>query len=163
MLVKSFKNRYSGKRNPFPNKESIKKTKVVHMKWWFLFLLIAITFLSCSSDDNVHESVYVGKTFDFLFFETQQECLDAQTDPSFFINCHQELNFIDTEKARIVLTDIVYKINYSIFNNRIRIHSSANITEFQDDIFFKRISDSSLIRLDNNTIWYERDGESVWD
>ncbi len=133
------------------------------MKRYFSLLLIGITLLSCSNENYSEKSDLIGKTFDYLFFETEQECLDAQPDPNFFINCHQELNFIDNEKAKIILTDIIYSVSYTIENDKIIIHSSPNTFEFQNDIIFEKVSTFSLKRLDNDTLWNERNGNSLWE
>ncbi len=61
--------------------------------------VIIISSLSCSNDKNSGDSELAGKTFDYLFFETEQECIDAQTNPDFFTNCHEEIEFIDDDIA----------------------------------------------------------------
>jgi len=130
---------------------------------YLLLSLVGISLLSCSDDDNSEQSEFIGKTFDYLFFETEQECIDAQPDPNFFINCHQELSFIDNEKAEIILTDIKYSVNYTIDHAKIIIHPSSNTIEFQNDIIFEKITDSSIKRMGNNTIWNQRNGNSLWN
>ncbi|WP_025666355.1 hypothetical protein [Aquimarina megaterium] len=131
---------------------------------YFLLSILGIVLLSCSNDDdNSQNTEFVGKTFDYLFFETEQECIDAQTDPNFFINCHQELSFVDNENVEILFTDIKYSANYKVGNNKIVIYSSSNILEFQNDIIFEIINDSSLKFVDNNTIWKLRTGNSIWN
>ncbi len=132
------------------------------MKKYFLFLCITLSFLSCSNDDNSEPSELVGKTFDYLLFETEQECIDAQPDPAFFINCHQELSIIDNHTAEIMLTDIMYSVNYTIGSDRLIIHSHSKTFEFQNDIIFEIINASSLKLVDNNTIWNERIGNTLW-
>lgn len=133
------------------------------MKTYFLSSLIGILLLSCSSDDNSEASKFIGKTFDYVYFETEQECLDAQPDPNFFINCHQELSFIDNENAEIMLTDIMYSINYTIDNDNIIIHAHSRTLEFQNDIIFKIMTNASLKHIDNNTIWNTRTGNTLWE
>ena len=134
------------------------------MKNYFLILFIGITLFNCSSDDdNSQQSELIGKTFDHLFFETEQECIDAQSDPNFFINCHQELSIIDNENAEIILTDNIYAVKYSIENGKLIIHSNATTAEFQNDLIFELINISSLKLISNNSIWNERIGNTLWD
>ena len=134
------------------------------MKNYFLILFIGITLFNCSSDDdNSQQSELIGKTFDHLFFETEQECIDAQSDPNFFINCHQELSIIDNENAEMILTDNIYAVKYSIENGKLIIHSNATTAEFQNDLIFELINISSLKLISNNSIWNERIGNTLWN
>ncbi len=133
------------------------------MKKYVLFLFVGISLLSCSNDDNSKQSEFIGKTFDYLFFETEQECIDAQPDPNFFINCHQEISIDDNENAEIMLTDIMYSVKYTIDNNELIIHSNSRTFEFQNDIIFEIINTSSLKLKSNNTIWNERIGNTLWN
>lgn len=133
------------------------------MRKYFLLLALGILFLNCSNDDNSQQSELSGKTFDYLFFETEQECLDAQLDPNFLINCHQELSIIDNENAEIILTDIKYSVKYSIDKNKLIIHSNTTTIEFQNDMTFDIINANSLKLLSNDTIWNERIGNILWN
>lgn len=133
------------------------------MKNKILILLIAFSLFSCSNDDNVEQNEFIGKTFDYLFFETEQECINAQPDPNFLLNCHQEISFIDKETAEIILTDIIYSVNYTIDDSKIIIHSSPNTYEFSNDIIFEKVSSFSIKRIENNTIWNHRQGNSIWN
>lgn len=133
------------------------------MRNYFLFLLFGMTFLNCSNDDNSLQSELIGKTFDHVFFETEQECIDAQSDPDFFINCHQELSINDNENATIILTDNMYSVKYSIENEKLIIHSNSTTFEFQNDLTFELINMTSLKLLSNNTTWNERIGNTLWN
>lgn len=133
------------------------------MKKYLLLSLIGTLLLSCANDDNAETNEFIGKTFVYLFFETEQECINAQPDPNFFLNCHQELSFIDKETAEIIFTDIIYQINYRIEKNKIVIYSSSNTFGSQDDIVFEIINSASLKYIDNNTIWNELTGNTLWD
>ena len=134
------------------------------MRNYFLLLFIGITFSNCSNDDdNSQQSELIGKTFDHLFFETEQECIDAQSDPDFFINCHQELSINDNENAEIILTDIIYSVKYSVENDKLIIHSNATTFEFQNDLTFELINITSLKLLSNNSTWNERVGNTLWN
>lgn len=132
------------------------------MKKYVLLSVLGVLFLNCSNDDNSQHSELIGKTFDYLFFETEQECIDAQPDPNFFINCHQELTIDDNENAQIMLTDIMYSVKYSIDDNKLIIHSDTRTFEFQNDMIFEIINTTSLKLLSNNNIWNERIGNTLW-
>lgn len=141
-------------------KASIKKE---NMRFFFTLLVFGTFILSCSNDDNIGQNEFVGKTFDYLFFETEQECINAQPEPDFFLNCHQEISFIDNETAEIILSDIQYSTSYTIDNSKITIHSSENTFEFQNDIIFEKVSSSLIRRIENNTVWKQRQGNSIWN
>ena len=89
------------------------------MKKYFLLSITGMILLSCSNDDDFNKLLFIGKTFDYLYFETEQECIDAQPDPDFFINCHQELSFIDNKKVEIMFTDIIRSTTYTIEASKI--------------------------------------------
>lgn len=126
-----------------------------------LFLsIIIISSLGCSNDNHSGNSELVGKTFDHLFYATEQECSDAQTNPNFFINCHEEIRFIDNETAEIMLTDMVYSVTYTVEENSVNIYFSNTETPF---LIFEKINNSSLKLLSNNTVWNKRNGDSIWD
>lgn len=133
------------------------------MRKYFLLSTLGILFLNCSDDDNSQQSELIGKTFDYLFFETEQECIDAQPDPSFFINCHQELSIDDHENGEIMLTDIMYSVKYRVKNDKLIIYPNETTFEFQNNITFEIINTSSLKLLSINTIWNERTGSALWD
>lgn len=133
------------------------------MRNYFLFLFIGIAFLSCTKDDDMQHSELIGKTFDHLFYATEQDCLNAQPDPNSFINCHQELSINDNENAVIILTDIIYAVKYSMEKGKLIIHANAKTVEFHNDLTFELIHTSSLKLLSNNSIWNERVGDSLWD
>jgi len=133
------------------------------MKQYFLLTLLGVLLLSCSNEDNAQHSEFIGKTFDHLHFQTEQECIDAQSNPNFFINCHQELSFIDSEKANIMLTDIMYSVNYTVANDKIILHAHSRTFEFQNDMVFEIIDNASLKLPTYNSFWNERIGNSLWN
>lgn len=130
------------------------------MKKYLLFPVMALFLLSCSSDDNPEQSgpELIGKTFVHRFFETEQQCIEAQPDPNFYINCYEEISFTDDVTAQVMLTDIQYAVSYTIDGNNIIVSFSPNAT-----ITFERVNNATLKRLDDNTIWKERTGNSIWD
>lgn len=133
------------------------------MKKILLLSVLGILLFSCSDDDEIEQPEFAGKTFDHLYFETEQECLDAQPEPDFFMNCHQQVDFLDNENVEIMLTDIIYKTTYSINSSEIIVYSTPNTYEFQNDLIFQIINPSTLKLTRDNTIWKERTGNSPWN
>ncbi|WP_062057661.1 hypothetical protein [Aquimarina longa] len=133
------------------------------MKIYFLISVIGILLLSCTNDDDSEQSSFIGKTFDHLYFKTEQECTNAQTNQDFFINCHQELSFTDNKKAVIMLTDIRYSVNYTIEGNKIIINASPSTSGFLNNMTFEIINASSLKLINDHTTWNERIGNTLWD
>ncbi len=133
-------------------------------KRYFVSFIIVLLLFGCSNDDDFIQQIQLsGKTFDHLLFDTEQKCIDAQPDPNFFINCHQEISFIDKTNATIIFTDIVYPVTYRIDSNVITINSDIENDGFLNSLVFEIISSSSIRLLDNDTIWNERKGDSIWD
>jgi hypothetical protein len=130
------------------------------MKKYILLTIAVLTVLSCSNDKNLGSSEIIGKTFDHRFVETEQECLASQTNPIFFINCHEEIRFINTETAEIMITDTVQIVNYTIKGNTITIIFPGSSSS---TMIFEKISNSSLKLQGANTIWNKRIGNSVWN
>lgn len=135
----------------------------LQMKKYLILSVLGTILLSCSDEDNENRSEFVSKTFDHLFFKTEQECIDAQPVPDFFINCHRQLHIVDDENVEIMLTDIIYSTNYTIKNNKIIIYSSSNTMEFQNDLIFEIVDPTTLKLTEDNTIWKVRIGDSIWN
>ena len=138
--------------------------KFVIMKKYFS-LLTAILLISCSNSDRSNEnsaaeSELTGKTYDYLLFESEQECINAQPDPNFFLNCHREIHFVDDRNAQIMLTDMVIPVKYTIEANKIVIDFS---TDQSSTLTFEKVNSSSLKLLNDDSVWNERTGESIWD
>jgi len=115
---------------------------------------------SCTNDDDLKEE-FVGKTFDDLFYETEQTCLDSQFDPNFFINCHQELHFVSSQKVEVMLSDIIQSTTYSVSSTQVIIHTSEDTFEFQSDLVFERLDLNTPRKSDDDTIWRLREGNSI--
>lgn len=125
----------------------------------YLFILILISIFSCSKESKAG-SGFAGKTYVYRLFENEQECIDAQPDPDFFLNCHRELNFIDDENAEIMFTDITMAVKYTIDANRITINFS---TDESSSLIFEIIDNSSLKLLNDDIIWSKKIGDSIWN
>ena len=125
----------------------------------YSLLAVMIAFFSCSKDNDASDSALAGKTFDHLLFETQQQCLAAQTNPDFFINCHEEIEFTGDDSAVIMLQDILYNVDYTLDGNKIIVSfpgdPSATLT-------FEKTNNASLKLLGDGTVWNKRIGNSIW-
>ena len=131
-----------------------------------IFIRIAVyslltLLISCSGREDI-QLTFTGKTFNHLFFETEQECIESQPNPDYFSNCGQQLTFIDDTQATIILTDIVNAVTYSVDKNMIVITPTSG-SEFSDDIVFEIIGPGTLMQVDNDSIWKEQLGDSIWD
>ncbi|MBL4649207.1 MAG: hypothetical protein JKY03_05700 [Aureispira sp.] len=130
------------------------------MKISILILFIITCFFSCDKDCNNTDDL-VGKKFVHLFVPTEAECIASQSDPNFFINCHQDIRFLDESTATIILSDILNDVSYTVNGDKITIYSSTH-SEFSENIIFTKKSKSSLQKDDDQTIWVEKNG-SIWD
>lgn len=126
-----------------------------------IILTTIIIFSNCSNDDE--QSKFVGQLYAHKYFETYQDCLDAQPDPNFFINCSQNLNFIDNTQVEIIITDIKYTVNYEIKNNEIILFPGERTYEIGDGLTFEIIDDKTLKSIDYNSIWELVEVDSIWD
>ncbi|MFO7719690.1 MAG: hypothetical protein R6W85_04530, partial [Gillisia sp.] len=80
-----------------------------------VFLLILMLIPACSQvGTSARENMFQNKSFVHLYFETEKECMDAQPEPDFFYNCHQQIDFMKNKKVRIMLTDILWDGTYQV-------------------------------------------------
>lgn len=132
------------------------------MKHYFISFILGLTLLSCSNDD-MGAFNFEGQTFIHSFFDTEQECLEAQPTPDFFINCHQELRILDSNRAEIMLTDILYSVTYIIENNTLMLLPSESPYEFDENLTFEIIDNKTLKSIDFNSTWKLMEGNSIWN
>jgi len=132
------------------------------MRCYFLTFILGLTLLSCSNDE-LNTFNFEGQTFIHSFFETEQECLEAQPTPDFFINCHQELRIHDSNSAEIMLTDILYSVTYKIENNSLILFPHESLYEFDENLTFEIIDNKTLKSIDFNSTWKLMEGNSIWD
>ena len=124
-----------------------------------IFLFVSF----CERNENPkNEPNFENETFIYLHFKTEQECLDAQpTD--FFINCHSELTFMENGQAEIILTDIIWRAEYSVIKNKIVLTFKNNPEIPGGTIIFQILNTSKLKKVDDKTIWNKMDGDSIWE
>lgn len=134
------------------------------MKIKLLFLYSLFLMASfCERNDLPKDKVSIeNETFIYLYFKTEKECLDAQpTD--FFINCHSEINFLENGLAEIILTDIIWRGEYTVVKKNIIVTFKDNYEVPKGTIVFQIINKSKIKRLDDNTVWNKMTGDSIWD
>lgn len=131
-------------------------------KLLFLFSLFLVTSF-CERGEHPKDNYDLeNETFVYLHFKTEKQCLDAQTS-DFFINCHSELRFMENGQAEIMLTDIIWRAEYSIIKNKVLLTFGDNPESSDNTIIFQILTDSKLKKVDDNTIWNRMDGETIWD
>ncbi|WP_010227620.1 hypothetical protein [Gillisia marina] len=101
-----------------------------------------------------------NETFVYLHFKTEQQCLDSQHS-DFFINCHSEISFFENGLAEIILTDIIWRGEYSVINKNIILRFENNPEVPQGTLVFEIINDSKLKKIDDKTIWNKMNGNSI--
>lgn len=133
------------------------KTKLLFLSSLFLFVSFCERNEHPKSNPNLE-----NETFIHLHFRTEQECLDAQpTD--FFINCHSEVTFLENGKAEIILTDIIWRADYTVVNNKVVLTFDDNPEVSDNTLVFQILNDSKLQNTDDRTIWNKKNGESIWN
>ena len=126
------------------------------------FVLLLLT-ASCSQEANPgKENMFKNKTFVHLYFDSEEECMEAQPDPDFWINCHQELNFHDEKEVTIMLTDMLWDGTYEVKADLLILKFGPNPEIPSGEIFFKIINPSQLERVEDKTIWKKVSGDNIW-
>ena len=133
------------------------------MKTTVLLGCVFFILLSCGKSENPgNRKRFQNTTFIHLFYPTENECMAAQTDPDFFINCHQQLDFINDHEAHIMLTDIVWNGTYKIEGNEI-VLTFENAYEIPEgEIRFVILSPSRLLNKNEGSVWNKMHGNSIW-
>ncbi len=104
-----------------------------------------------------------NKSFVYLYFPTLQECLDAQPDPDFFMNCHQQVDFYSGKKVEIMLTDIYWRGTYEIIGHLVVCTFEPNPEIPEGEIVFELLNPAKLLLLENGTVWKKISGKSIWN
>ncbi len=138
------------------------KNLITETKLQLLILVVISVFLGCNREsEDVDVQHFIGKKYSHLLFATEKECIKAQTDPEFFINCAQQLEFMDEKYATIMLTDIMNRAGYSVSGKTITLRADYG-PELYEDIVFEIIDEKTLKRMDNGSIWRLQIGDSIW-
>ncbi|RKS53194.1 hypothetical protein BC962_1443 [Gillisia mitskevichiae] len=130
-----------------------------------LLFLCSLFFMASFCERNElpkNKNSLENETYVFLYFKSEKECLDAQPS-DFFINCHSEISFLENGIAEIILTDIIWRGEYSIVKKNILVTFDDNIELPEETLVFQIINSNQIKRLDDNTIWNKMTGDSIWD
>jgi len=92
-----------------------------------------------------------------------KECMDAQPDPDFFLNCHQQVDFYPGNKVEIMLSDIYYRGKYQIFGNLVILTFEPGPEIPEGEIIFEMLNPAKLLNLENGTVWKKVSGNSIWN
>lgn len=126
--------------------------------------LAVLLFSGCSNEFNsANDNRLRNKSFVHLFFETEEDCLAAQPEPDFFINCHQQIDFMENNEVNLMLSDIIWQGTYQVDKNVVWLHFEDNYEVPEGFLAFEIIKGNSLRRLDNNTMWKKLEGTSIWE
>lgn len=133
------------------------------MKRKITLIFITLIFSSCFQENiSQRENMLKNKTFVHLFFETEKECMDAQPDPDFFHNCHQQLDFHENNMVDIMLSDIIWRGKYSVKGKQVILSFDPNYEIPEGELRFEILPANKLLHLKNGSIWKMVDGNSIW-
>ena len=134
------------------------------MKNFITISCVILLLGSCSPHAiPVKEKMLVNKSFVYLYFQTQQECMDAQPDPDFFINCHQQVDFYKDNVADIMLSDIYHRGTYQIMGNIVVLSFEPGPEIPNGEIVFEMLNPAKLLNLEHGTVWKKISGNSIWE
>ena len=88
--------------------------------------------------------------------------MDAQP-PDFFINCHQQVDFLKNNEVEIMLTDVIWRGAYEVVNKKIIISMESNFEVPSGEIIFEVKNNTLLIKADDKTEWRKMKGNSIWN
>lgn len=127
-------------------------------------ILILALLCGCSrGNTSVNENTFKNKTFVHLFFETEEECMEAQPEPDFFHNCHQQMDFLEDNKVELMLSDIIWIGKYEVEDGKIYLYFDA-ATEIPDgQITFVILNTNTLVKVDDHSVWKKMKGNSIWN
>jgi len=125
---------------------------------------ILMLFGACTkSDILVREKMLVNKSFVYLYFPTLKDCMAAQPDPDFFINCHQQVDFYPNERVEIMLSDIYYQGTYKIMGNLVVLTFEPGPEIPDGEIVFQMLNPAKLLHLEYGKVWKKISGNSIWE
>lgn len=130
-------------------------------------LLLFVLLLGMSSCNRTQapgkERRFMNTTYVHLFFETEEECLAAQPDPDFFINCHQQVDFLEDNEVQLMLTDIIWTGEYHVVRNMLILEFEPNFEIPNGVVSFEIINNNDLRKMDDSSDWKKMKGDSIWD
>ncbi len=134
------------------------------MKSFLITGSVIMLLISCSKNDiPVRENMLINKSFVYLYYPNIQDCMDSQTDPDFFINCHQQVDFYSGKRVEIMLTDIYYRGTYKIMGDLIVLTFEPGPEIPDGEIIFQMLNPAKLLHSESGTVWKKVSGNSIWD
>ena len=129
----------------------------------YIALILLLSFTSCNRlSAPGQEKQFEDKSYVRLFFNSEKECMDAQP-PDFFINCHQQVDFLKNNEVEIMLTDVIWRGAYEVVNEKIIISMESNFEVPSGEIIFEVKNNTLLIKADDKTEWRKMKGNSIWN
>lgn len=130
----------------------------------FIYKCCIILLLGACSHNAIpaKDSMLKNKSFVYLYYPTLKDCLEAQPDPDFFLNCHQQVDFYPDNRAEIMLTDIYYRGTYSILGNLVVLTFDPAPEIPDGEITFELLHPNKLLHLEYGTVWKKVSGNSIW-
>lgn len=129
-----------------------------------LFLALILMVFGCTTVPlPAKENMFKNKVFVHLYFDTEEECMAAQPDPDFFINCHRQLDFISNNEVHVMLTDIIYQGTYEVSGKHLIVYVENSPEVPGGEIIFEIINPVKLIKVDDKTLWKKVSGNSIWN
>jgi len=111
----------------------------------------------------IKEKMLVNKSFVYLYYPSMKKCMDAQPDPDFFLNCHQQVDFYPNNRVDIMLSDIYYRGTYQIMGNLVVLTFEPGPEIPEGEIIFEMLNPAKLLYLENGTVWKKVSGNSIWN
>jgi hypothetical protein len=128
----------------------------------FLFLTTACSRVAPPAKENMLKN----KSFVFLFFSTEKECLENQPEEGFFHNCHQQVDFYKNNNVEIMLTDIIYRGKYEIQGNTVILSFEPGPEIPNGILLFEILNGAKLLELNHEMeevkVWKKISGNSIW-
>jgi len=109
------------------------------------------------------EKMLVNKSFVYLYYPSVKDCMDAQPDPDFFLNCHQQVDFYPNNIVEIMLSDIYYRGTYLLRGNLVILTFEPGPEIPDGEIIFEILNPAKLLYLENGTVWKKVSGNSIWN
>lgn len=134
-------------------------------------ITIALAFLlfatACSRvPPPAKDNMLKNKSFVFLFFSTEEECLESQPEEGFFYNCHQQVDFYKDNNVEIMLTDIIYRGKYEIQGNTVILIFEPSYEIPNGIVLFEILNGAKLLEINQEVeevkIWKKISGNSIW-
>lgn len=127
-------------------------------------VLSILLLISCShGGHSAKEKILVNTTYVHLLFSTEKECLEAQPDPEFFYNCHQQLDFYPDNIVEIMLSDIIWRGEYQTEKNTVILTFEPNYEIPDGEMRFEILNSKWLINIENRTLWKKVTDDSIWE